>query len=89
MTETPALTGALAEHPRLSQWVVFPALREVLIHTGKVELAPMVKVVTRISSSENAPTMNAKPMMDGNMIGSVTVRTTLPQGGWFRTKRPN
>ena len=38
MSATPALTGALAEHPRLSQWVLFPSFREVLIRTGKVEI---------------------------------------------------
>jgi CO/xanthine dehydrogenase Mo-binding subunit len=32
------LTGALAEHPKLGQWVSFPSFNEVLIKTGKVEI---------------------------------------------------
>ena len=35
---TPALTGALAEHPALSQWVAFPAPGKVTIFSGKVEI---------------------------------------------------
>jgi nicotinate dehydrogenase subunit B len=35
---TPALTGALADHPRLDQWVSFPAPGQVTIRTGKVEI---------------------------------------------------
>ena len=38
MTATPALTGALAEHPALSQWVAFPAPGKVTIFAGKVEI---------------------------------------------------
>ena len=38
MTATPALTGALAEHPALSQWVAFPAPGQVTIFSGKVEI---------------------------------------------------
>ena len=38
MTATPALTGALAEHPALSQWVAFPAPGKVTIFSGKVEI---------------------------------------------------
>jgi CO/xanthine dehydrogenase Mo-binding subunit len=38
MTATPALTGALAEHPALSQWVAFPAPGKVTILSGKVEI---------------------------------------------------
>jgi len=34
----PALTGALAEHPALRQWVAFPAPGKVTIYTGKVEI---------------------------------------------------
>ena len=33
-----ALSGALAEHPRLEQWVGFPAPGQVAIYTGKVEI---------------------------------------------------
>ena len=33
-----ALSGALAEHPRLEQWVGFPAPGKVAIYTGKVEI---------------------------------------------------
>jgi CO/xanthine dehydrogenase Mo-binding subunit len=38
MTATPALTGALAEHPALDQWVAFPASGRVTIYSGKVEI---------------------------------------------------
>ena len=38
MTAAPALTGALAEHPALSQWVAFPAPGKVTIFSGKVEI---------------------------------------------------
>jgi len=38
MTATPALTGALADHPALSQWVAFPAAGKVTIFSGKVEI---------------------------------------------------
>jgi CO/xanthine dehydrogenase Mo-binding subunit len=38
MTAAPALTGALAEHPALSQWVAFPAPGKVTILSGKVEI---------------------------------------------------
>jgi len=38
MTLAPALTGALAEHPALAQWVAFPAPGKVAILTGKVEI---------------------------------------------------
>ena len=34
----PALTGALAEHPALTQWVAFPAPGQVRIFSGKVEI---------------------------------------------------
>jgi CO/xanthine dehydrogenase Mo-binding subunit len=34
----PALTGALAEHPALAQWVAFPAPGKVTIFSGKVEI---------------------------------------------------
>src|SRR5262249_14007636 len=33
-----ALSGALAEHPRLEQWVGFPAPGKVALYTGKVEI---------------------------------------------------
>jgi len=35
---TPALTGALAEHPALDQWVAFPAPGRITVRTGKVEI---------------------------------------------------
>ena len=38
MSATPALTGALAEHPALAQWVAFPAPGKVTIFSGKVEI---------------------------------------------------
>lgn len=38
MTAPPALTGSLAEHPALSQWVAFPAPGKVTIFSGKVEI---------------------------------------------------
>jgi len=38
MTAAPALTGALAEHPALSQWIAFPAPGKVTIFSGKVEI---------------------------------------------------
>jgi len=38
MTAAPALTGALAEHPALAQWVAFPAPGQVTIFSGKVEI---------------------------------------------------
>jgi CO/xanthine dehydrogenase Mo-binding subunit len=38
MTSAPALTGALADHPALDQWVAFPARGRVTIRTGKVEI---------------------------------------------------
>lgn len=34
----PAVTGALAEHPALRQWVTFPAPGKVTVYTGKVEI---------------------------------------------------
>jgi CO/xanthine dehydrogenase Mo-binding subunit len=33
-----ALSGALAEHPRLEQWVGFPAPGKIALYTGKVEI---------------------------------------------------
>lgn len=33
-----ALPGALVDHPRLSQWVAFPAPGRVAVATGKVEI---------------------------------------------------
>ena len=38
MTAAPALAGALAEHPALSQWVAFPAPGKVTVFSGKVEI---------------------------------------------------
>ncbi len=38
MTSAPALTGALAAHPALDQWVAFPAPGQVTVRTGKVEI---------------------------------------------------
>jgi len=38
MTAAPALTGALADHPALDQWVTFPAPGKVTVLTGKVEI---------------------------------------------------
>jgi len=38
MTTAPALTGALAAHPALNQWVAFPAPGQVTVRTGKVEI---------------------------------------------------
>ena len=33
-----ALTGALAEHPALDQWVAFATPGRITIYTGKVEI---------------------------------------------------
>jgi CO/xanthine dehydrogenase Mo-binding subunit len=38
VSATPTLTGALAEHPALSQWVVFSGPGQVTIFSGKVEI---------------------------------------------------
>jgi nicotinate dehydrogenase subunit B len=38
MTAAPTLTGALAEHPTLDQWVAFAAPGKVTLYTGKVEI---------------------------------------------------
>src|SRR6266545_871348 len=35
---TPALTGALADHPALDRWVAFPAPGKITVYTGKVEI---------------------------------------------------
>jgi nicotinate dehydrogenase subunit B len=38
MTTAPTLTGALAAHPALEQWVAFPAPGRITVRTGKVEI---------------------------------------------------
>ncbi|HZP76485.1 MAG TPA: molybdopterin cofactor-binding domain-containing protein [Pseudolabrys sp.] len=47
-----ALTGALAEHPALAQWVAFPAPGKVTIYTGKVEIGQGVLTAMRQLAAE-------------------------------------
>jgi len=47
-----ALTGALAEHPALDQWVGFPAPGQVTILTGKVEIGQGVLTAMRQLAAE-------------------------------------
>jgi CO/xanthine dehydrogenase Mo-binding subunit len=52
MTAAPALTGALAEHPALDQWVAFPEAGKVTIYTGKVEIGQGVLTAMRQLAAE-------------------------------------
>ncbi len=49
---TPTLTGALADHPALDQWVAFPAPGRITIRTGKVEIGQGVLTAMRQLAAE-------------------------------------
>ncbi len=51
-TPAPALTGALAEHPALRQWVAFPKPGQIVVYTGKVEIGQGVLTAMRQLAAE-------------------------------------
>ncbi|MBV8846386.1 MAG: molybdopterin-dependent oxidoreductase, partial [Bryobacterales bacterium] len=63
---TTTLTGALADHPALDQWVTFPATGRVTIRTGKVEIGQgAVTTLAQIAAEELDVTIRQLKIISG------------------------